>query len=176
MSRAALRLEGLSVPRAGRMVVRDVSLEIPQGEVTALLGPNGAGKSTLVLAVGGVLRPLAGRVLLGERELTSLAPEKVRAAGIESRSSPKARTVPASGDTKPLRTLKKVVLPAPFGPINPQVPAGKRRLTPSRGVTPPNLTVRSAISITRAARPRPEPSAPASAAGVPGSRGPSAPG
>ena len=37
MSRAALRLEGLSVPRAGRTVVRDVSLEIPQGEVTALL-------------------------------------------------------------------------------------------------------------------------------------------
>jgi len=82
VSQAALRLEGLSVPRAGRMVVRDVSLEIPQGEVTALLGPNGAGKSTLVLAVGGVLRPLAGRVLLGERELTRLAPEKVRAAGI----------------------------------------------------------------------------------------------
>ena len=39
------------------MVVRDVSLDIPPGEVTTLLGPNGAGKSTLVLAVAGVLRP-----------------------------------------------------------------------------------------------------------------------
>jgi branched-chain amino acid transport system ATP-binding protein len=77
-----LRLEGISVPRAGRTVVRDVSLEIPPAEVTTLLGANGAGKSTLVLAVAGVLRPSAGRVLLGDVELTSLRPEKIRAAGV----------------------------------------------------------------------------------------------
>ena len=58
--RRELRLEELSVPRGGRTVVRDVSLEIPPGEVTTLLGANGAGKSTLVLAVAGVLRPSAG--------------------------------------------------------------------------------------------------------------------
>src|SRR5262249_7044385 len=56
-----LVLETLSVARAGRTVVRDVSLRIPPGEVTTLLGANGAGKSTLVLAVGGVLRPSGGR-------------------------------------------------------------------------------------------------------------------
>jgi branched-chain amino acid transport system ATP-binding protein len=78
----ALRLEGVSVARAGREVLRDVSLEIPPGEVTALLGPNGAGKSTLVLAVGGALRPAGGRVLLGAQELTRLAPERIRAAGV----------------------------------------------------------------------------------------------
>ena len=81
-SGAALRLEGLTVARGGRVVVRDVSLEIPAGEVTTLLGPNGAGKSSLVLAVGGALRPTAGRVLLGDRELTRLAPERIRAAGV----------------------------------------------------------------------------------------------
>ena len=53
----SLKLETLSVPRGGRTVVHDVSLEIAPGEVTTLLGANGAGKSTLVLAVGGVLRP-----------------------------------------------------------------------------------------------------------------------
>ena len=78
----ALRLEFLSVPRGGQPVVREVSMEIPPGQVTALLGATGAGKSTLVLAVGGVLRPSAGRVLLGERELTGMRPEKVRAAGV----------------------------------------------------------------------------------------------
>jgi branched-chain amino acid transport system ATP-binding protein len=77
-----LRLEGVSVPRAGRPVVRDVSLEVPPGEVTTLLGANGAGKSTLVLAVAGVLRPTAGRVFLGDRELTRRRPEKIRAAGV----------------------------------------------------------------------------------------------
>ena len=64
------------------MVLRDVSLSIPPGEVTALLGPNGAGKSTLVLAVGGVLRPTAGKVRLGDLDLTRRRPEQIRAAGI----------------------------------------------------------------------------------------------
>jgi branched-chain amino acid transport system ATP-binding protein len=63
-------------------VVRDVSLEIPPGEVTALLGPNGAGKSTLVLAVAGILRPTAGSVVLGDADLTRSRPERVRAAGV----------------------------------------------------------------------------------------------
>jgi branched-chain amino acid transport system ATP-binding protein len=79
---ATLRLEGVSVPRAGRIVVREVSFQIAPGEVTTLLGPNGAGKSTLVLAVAGVLRPSAGRVLLGDRELTRRRPEHIRAAGV----------------------------------------------------------------------------------------------
>jgi branched-chain amino acid transport system ATP-binding protein len=78
----ALRLEELSVERGGRTVVHEVSLEVPPGEVTTLLGPNGAGKSTLVLAVGGVLRPSSGKVLLGEADLTRARPEAIRAAGV----------------------------------------------------------------------------------------------
>jgi branched-chain amino acid transport system ATP-binding protein len=77
----ALRLEALSVSR-GRPVVRDVSLEIPANAITALLGPNGAGKSSLVLAVGGVLRPTAGRVFVGDQEITRRRPEAIRAAGV----------------------------------------------------------------------------------------------
>ena len=59
-----LTLEKLTVARGGRPVVRDVSLRVDPGEVTALLGPNGAGKSSLVLAVSGVLRPESGSVKL----------------------------------------------------------------------------------------------------------------
>jgi branched-chain amino acid transport system ATP-binding protein len=77
-----LGLRGLTVERGRRMVVRDVSIEIPAGEVTALLGPNGAGKSSLVLAVGGVLRPQAGSVLLDGREWANRRPERIRRAGI----------------------------------------------------------------------------------------------
>jgi branched-chain amino acid transport system ATP-binding protein len=90
-----LRLDKISVARGGRTVVREVSLDIPSGEVTALLGPNGAGKSSMVLAVAGVLRPTGGRVLLTsdeqasangavaeERELTRRRPEQIRAAGV----------------------------------------------------------------------------------------------
>jgi branched-chain amino acid transport system ATP-binding protein len=77
-----LALQGLTVERGGRAVVRDVSVDIPAGEVTALLGPNGAGKSSLVLAVGGVLRPLAGSVLLDGQEFAGRRPERIRRAGI----------------------------------------------------------------------------------------------
>ena len=77
-----LSFAGLSVARGGRQVLRDVSITIPPGEVTALLGPNGAGKSTLVLAVGGVLRPTSGTVTLGDVELTRRRPEQIRGAGV----------------------------------------------------------------------------------------------
>jgi branched-chain amino acid transport system ATP-binding protein len=77
-----LSLTGMTVARGGRTVVRDVSVEIPVGRVTALLGPNGAGKSTLVLAVGGVLRLAAGSVLLDGRDLAGRRPERIRQAGV----------------------------------------------------------------------------------------------
>jgi branched-chain amino acid transport system ATP-binding protein len=77
-----LELRGLTVERGNRAVVRDVSLDIPAADVTALLGPNGAGKSTLVLAVGGVLRPLAGSVQMNGRDLARHRPELIRRAGV----------------------------------------------------------------------------------------------
>src|SRR5215472_3361181 len=79
---STLQLEGITVERGGRPVVKDVSLTVPAGQVTALLGPNGAGKSSLVLAVGGVLRPRPGSVKVDGAELAGRRPEKVRAAGV----------------------------------------------------------------------------------------------
>jgi branched-chain amino acid transport system ATP-binding protein len=77
-----LRVDGLCVPRGGRPVLRDVSIDVTPGEVTALLGPNGAGKSTLVLAVAGTIRPTAGTVTLGDRDLTGCRPEQIRRSGL----------------------------------------------------------------------------------------------
>jgi branched-chain amino acid transport system ATP-binding protein len=77
-----LVLEGFTVARNGRPVVRDVSITIPAGEVTALLGPNGAGKSSMVLGVAGVLKPESGTVKLDGRDLTGRRPERIRQAGV----------------------------------------------------------------------------------------------
>jgi branched-chain amino acid transport system ATP-binding protein len=81
-SMSSLHLRDLTVERGGRAVVRDVSVEIAAGQVTTLLGPNGAGKSTLVLAVGGVLRPRSGAVLLDEADIAGRRPERIRRAGV----------------------------------------------------------------------------------------------
>jgi zinc/manganese transport system ATP-binding protein len=58
----AIRLESAAATRSGRLVWRDLDLDLPPGEFVAVLGPNGAGKSTLLEVVLGVLPISAGRV------------------------------------------------------------------------------------------------------------------
>lgn len=56
----------------GRKVVRDVSIDIRQGEIVGLLGPNGAGKTTTFYMTVGLTRPDAGHVFLGDTDITAL--------------------------------------------------------------------------------------------------------
>jgi thiamine transport system ATP-binding protein len=49
-------------------------LQVPEGSVTALIGPSGGGKSTLLDLVAGFLEPLSGRIVIGGRDVTRLAP------------------------------------------------------------------------------------------------------
>src|SRR5437764_7795904 len=56
----------------GRKVVRDVSVEIRQGEIVGLLGPNGAGKTTTFYMIVGLVRPDDGSVTLGDQDITAL--------------------------------------------------------------------------------------------------------
>jgi lipopolysaccharide export system ATP-binding protein len=65
-----LHAEGLVKSYRKRTVVDDVALEVRQGEVIGLLGPNGAGKTTTFYMIVGMVRPNAGRIFLGEEEIT----------------------------------------------------------------------------------------------------------
>lgn len=56
----------------GRKVVRDVSVDIRQGEIVGLLGPNGAGKTTTFYMIVGLVRPDGGTVTLGTEDITQL--------------------------------------------------------------------------------------------------------
>jgi branched-chain amino acid transport system ATP-binding protein len=66
----SLRASSVSRSFAGVEALREVSLELRQGEVVGLIGPNGAGKSTLVNILSGFDRPSQGRVLLEDRDVT----------------------------------------------------------------------------------------------------------
>src|ERR1043165_6593653 len=68
-----------------RRVVRDVSVEIRQGEIVGLLGPNGAGKTTTFYMIVGLVRPDDGHVTLGGDDITDL-PMYLRAQRGISRS------------------------------------------------------------------------------------------
>ena len=57
-------------------VLSDVSLEIPPGDFVSIVGPSGSGKSTLLLALGGMLSPSSGRILLDGDSLYDLEPDQ----------------------------------------------------------------------------------------------------
>ena len=59
---AALSVSGLSFAYRDSLVLREVTLDLPQGVVLGVIGPNGAGKSTLLKAVVGLLKPAKGTV------------------------------------------------------------------------------------------------------------------
>ena len=69
---AAVRLAGLT-KRFGAdfAAVRELTLEVRQGELLSLLGPSGCGKTTTLRLIAGFLAPEAGEIWLGDRRLSS---------------------------------------------------------------------------------------------------------
>jgi branched-chain amino acid transport system ATP-binding protein len=67
-----LELSDITVRYGPFLAVDNVSLRVDAGEIVGLVGPNGAGKSSLVKTVGGVVRPVAGRVGFEGRDLGSV--------------------------------------------------------------------------------------------------------
>jgi len=78
----ALRAIGLAKSYKSRQVVQNLSLEVHNGEVVGLLGPNGAGKTTAFYMIVGLVPCDAGRIHLGERDLTFLAVHKRAQLGL----------------------------------------------------------------------------------------------
>lgn len=77
-----LRAEGLEVWRGQTQVLVDLNLSLRPGVVTALLGGNGSGKSTTLYALSGLAQIRAGKIWLGDRDLTGSGPREIVLAGI----------------------------------------------------------------------------------------------
>ena len=75
MSAIALSTRCLSKSFGSLVVARDIELNLPVGARYALIGPNGAGKTTLINLMTGMLAPNDGRIILGDEDITALAPQ-----------------------------------------------------------------------------------------------------
>lgn len=86
MTGATLRLSGIACVRGGRMLFRDVDLQLEPGGSALLRGPNGVGKSSLMRICAGLLRPFAGtierrgRIALADERLALDSEQPLRAA------------------------------------------------------------------------------------------------
>jgi branched-chain amino acid transport system ATP-binding protein len=76
VSETALATRGLNKSFGSLVVAADIELTLPPGVRYALIGPNGAGKTTLINLITGMLEPDAGRIVLGEEDITALPPEQ----------------------------------------------------------------------------------------------------
>ena len=82
MSEIVLSVQGLTAGYGGPPIIEGVSIEARSGAITALVGPNGAGKSTLLKTIAGAIRPSAGSIRVGDRDVTGLPPEKMVREGL----------------------------------------------------------------------------------------------
>src|SRR4051794_4300524 len=69
-----VQLEAVGIRYDDFEAVRDVSLDVPAGQVVSLVGPTGCGKSSLLNLIAGLMMPTSGRVVSGGREVTTINP------------------------------------------------------------------------------------------------------
>jgi branched-chain amino acid transport system ATP-binding protein len=82
MPEPLLQVRDLSVGYGEVQVLWDVSLDVFAGEIVALVGANGAGKSTLLSTISGLLRPLAGSIVLGGEPIAGATTQRIVELGI----------------------------------------------------------------------------------------------
>jgi branched-chain amino acid transport system ATP-binding protein len=79
---AQLQIGEVSKSFGGVQAVTRVSLDVVEGELLSVIGPNGAGKTTVLNMISGFYHPDEGRIALGGRDITHLAPSRVAELGV----------------------------------------------------------------------------------------------
>lgn len=71
-----LEIKDLSVDYGGIHALRNISVQIPEGEVVSIIGANGAGKSTLLGAIAGIIKSSHGSIYYDNEDITHLKPHE----------------------------------------------------------------------------------------------------
>ena len=77
-----LRLTGVSTYYGNIQALKNISMEVSEGEIITLIGANGAGKSTTLMTISGLVPPRQGEVFFNEQPIHLMSPEKIVALGI----------------------------------------------------------------------------------------------
>jgi ABC-type branched-subunit amino acid transport system ATPase component len=101
-----LSVRDISCSFGGVHAVTDVSFSAPAGQITGLIGPNGAGKSTTLGIVAGAIKPTAGTIYFGGRNITKLPSYRRARLGI-------IRTFQMRGEFDRLTVLENLLVAAP---------------------------------------------------------------
>ena len=80
--RIVLRCEAATMAFGGNVAVREVSIDVRQGEIVGLVGPNGSGKTTLFNLISGIYRPKAGRIIVDGQDISGLRADEIARLGI----------------------------------------------------------------------------------------------
>jgi putative spermidine/putrescine transport system ATP-binding protein len=72
----SLQVRRLTKAYGDQIAINDVSIDVERGRFLTLLGPSGSGKTTILLAIAGFVTPTRGQILLDDRDITGLPPEK----------------------------------------------------------------------------------------------------
>jgi branched-chain amino acid transport system ATP-binding protein len=82
MTAPLLTMEGVVAGYGGGDVLRGVTFDVPEGEITCVVGPNGAGKSTVMKAISGLLKPRLGTITLRGEKLNGKSPRQILDTGV----------------------------------------------------------------------------------------------
>lgn len=77
-----LEVKNLCVSYGGIKAVKNISFEVPKGEVVTLIGANGAGKSSTLRSIVGLVKPASGKILLNGKEIAGKTAEQIVSQGI----------------------------------------------------------------------------------------------
>ncbi|MDI6686955.1 MAG: ABC transporter ATP-binding protein [Desulfobacterales bacterium] len=77
-----LRIDGLNASYGSIRVLKDVSIQVPAGNVVSIIGANGAGKSTLLKSISGIMKINGGRILYKERNIAGMRTNQIVRLGV----------------------------------------------------------------------------------------------
>ncbi len=77
-----LKLENIQAGYGNILAIKDVSLEIKEGEIITLIGANGAGKSTTLMTISGVVSSRAGKIIFNGQEIQEKSSDEIVKMGV----------------------------------------------------------------------------------------------